>query len=150
MFVTVFCGGPLLVEAPGQLPSSPLKSGPDKLSCRLSEADGCADGSTDWPSTVGLSETPAASEVDLEEREVLLGHDDLARRTRLQGTKQAATEGKVAVEPLGGRFVVVRVDEESHLGVGGPVAVPEQHLDPVHLQTSRVNFLKIKQYNKLK
>ena len=25
----------------------PLKSGPDKLSCRLSEADGCADGSTD-------------------------------------------------------------------------------------------------------
>ena len=104
------------------------------LSCgRSSEADGCTDYVADGRSTVGLRVASAAAPLSLHERKVRGRHQSLVRVAHQTLPQRAAYRVPVVVLVVG-RLALGSGGEQRPVGVRSPVAVPERHLDPVHLK----------------
>jgi len=104
---------------------------------RSSEADGGADDAMDAHSTVSLTVTSTAAEMQLHEREVIDGHRAV-RRVDGQFGEHLGAPGIVVAERGPCRLQLAVVGKQSQLRVGILVAVLKRYVCTVHLNTRHV------------
>jgi len=105
---------------------------------RSPEADGGADDALDGLSTISLSVTSAATEMQLHEREVVDGHRAV-RRVDGQFREHLGAPRISLFELRSGRLQFAVVGKQSQLRVGILVAVLKRYVCTVHLNTRHVH-----------